>query len=187
MLGNTAHFLANQLKILSAIAADPKNGHVMPKLHIVLVSDSKIDIVNTVLKPAGISLKQVGATHADGALNNNRTLGGNAVETIIVAMTEGLAPTNLKVHMALGGNPLVGLHCLAAADILMSTKAIRTNYSHPTHAKNHLRISNFDLFAKDLSKGVYFEATADPEMHRHPSLIKQEAAKLLKEMSQRKR
>jgi len=68
MLGNTAHFLANQLKILSAIAADPKNGHVMPKLHIVLVSDSKIDIVNTVLKPAGISLKQVRATHADGAL-----------------------------------------------------------------------------------------------------------------------
>ena len=160
MLGDTAHFLANQLKILSTIAADPKHGHLLPHLHIVLVSDAKIDIVNTVLQPAGISLKQVGATLADGALHNYN-------ETIIVAMTNGLTPTNLKVHMVLGGNPLVGTYTIAmhmAFDFVNSnvrTLILVGRYS--TYAG--YTWASYLIFIILLTVSFFFHATS---LHRTP-------------------
>jgi len=155
MVGGAHFVIRNALQILSQLTAQTRH-----KLHVTVMSDSPLDVINSILEPLGIGMRQIAVIR-------------QGVVDIVIASTEGLSPVELKLHVISGGNPLVGLHCLATAQVVLGAFDTSRHHSYgPT------RISNFMLLARMLSKGTFFSVASDPTLGSDPRRISQEATKL---------
>ena len=161
MVGGAHFVIKNALQILSQLTV-VQTRH---KLHVTVISDSPLDVINSILKPLGIGMRQI-------------TVIRQGIVDIVIAITEGLSPVELKLHVISGGNPLVGLHCLGTAQVVLGVFDASRGHSYGS-----TRSSNFMLLAKMLSKGAFFSIPSDPALGSDPRRISQEVTKLTMALS----
>jgi hypothetical protein len=130
------------------------------EIHVVLVSDSPIDVIAAIpgLKTAGVTIKIVAGSTSVPAGSTSVLAGSTSVPAgstsvpagstsvpaglfsssqphntssaanvpalpMAVATGHGLPTAGVPFHVVDGGNPLIGLHCLAAANLLVAARS----------------------------------------------------------------
>ena len=130
--------LANALRILQVgLAADAEDG-----LHVLVVTDAS---------PEGLASQLRKVTGIDLQLYDRRSDG---VSTFIPATT--VARNNVSFDILSGGHPLVPIHCLATADLILgSCDASKDPHDH------EYRCSSFLKLAIHLASGVFVEVPTE--------------------------
>jgi len=131
----TAKGMQSVLRTLSKLKADLKNVSEDLRFVILVVSDSPFEVVSEFLKKeAGIQLEVVRIDHDE-----------YASYTIVTARFEGSDEVMQLALMSSDANPLVSMHCLAAADALVL----------PFHKGDNPKLgpSSFALMAATLGRG----------------------------------
>ena len=150
---NTAKGMGSILRSLSRLKAAMKAASAEHRFVSLVVSDTPFDVVRGFLKRhAGI---QIWETHADHD--------EYASYTIAKAVLDSGDSMELS-FMSATANPLVSMHCLAAADALVL----------PFHAGDELGPSSFALMAANLGRGSVIQTAEvrkqqSTNPHPHPS------------------